>query len=274
MTDNLDRCYDVVVSCVKHVGEIIKERIWQTKAKVDAKSCDIDLVTETDQEVEKFLITNLKNNFPDHMFIGEENVSEGGKCDLTDKPTWIIDPVDGTMNFVHGYPNVCISVALLVNKVPEIAIIYNPVINYMFEARRGLGAKLNGQRIQVSKETELSKSLVAFEFGTSRDPEKQKNVLENITSLIGKVHGVRSAGSAAMNMAFVALGSCDVYFEFGTHAWDVAAGDLLVREAGGVVIDPAGGDFDVLSRRVLAASTRSVADKLIKELSQHYPERD
>lgn len=181
MTDNLDRCYDVVVSCVKHVGEvswsessleiisqkifdlknkltlshfqIIKERIWQTKAKVDAKSCDIDLVTETDQEVEKFLITNLKNNFPDHMFIGEENVSEGGKCDLTDKPTWIIDPVDGTMNFVHGYPNVCISVALLVNKVPEIAIIYNPVINYMFEARRGLGAKLNGQRIQVSKET-------------------------------------------------------------------------------------------------------------------------
>lgn len=117
------------------------------------KSSEIDLVTETDQEVEKFLISNLKENFPEHLFIGEESVSNGAKCELTDAPTWIIDPVDGTMNFVHGYPNVCVSIALLVNKIPEIGIIYNPVIDYLFEARRGLGAKLNGKVIHVSKET-------------------------------------------------------------------------------------------------------------------------
>ena len=111
------------------------------------------MVTETDQEVEKYLLSNLKENFPDHLFIGEESVSQGAKCNLTNSPTWIIDPVDGTMNFVHGYPNVCTSIALFVNKIPEIGIVYNPVIDLFFEARRGLGAKLNGRTIHVSKET-------------------------------------------------------------------------------------------------------------------------
>lgn len=111
------------------------------------------MVTETDQEVEEYLISTIKKNFPHHKFIGEESVAEGAKCELTDAPTWIIDPVDGTMNFVHGYPNVCVSIGLLINKVPEIGIIFNPVVGYFFEARRGCGAKLNGQPIHVSKQT-------------------------------------------------------------------------------------------------------------------------
>lgn len=102
-------------------------------------------------------MTAISNAFPDHRFIGEESVGDGGKCNLTDSPTWIIDPIDGTMNFVHGYPNVCISVGLLVNKVPEIGIIYNPVLEMFFEARRGKGAKLNGTHIYASKVTGTEK---------------------------------------------------------------------------------------------------------------------
>lgn len=94
----------------------------------------------------------MKENFPDHLFIGEESVAGGAKCELTDAPTWIIDPVDGTMNFVHGYPNVCVSVGLVINKEPVIGIIYNPVLGQFFEARKNQGAKLNGKEIHVSKE--------------------------------------------------------------------------------------------------------------------------
>lgn len=274
MATDLDKCYEVISASVKHVGEIIKTNIWSAKSSVLSKSSEIDLVTETDQEVEKYLISTLKENFPDHLFIGEESVAGGAKCELTDAPTWIIDPVDGTMNFVHGYPNVCVSVGLVINKEPVIGIIYNPVLGHFFEARKNQGAKLNGKEIHASKEKELSKALLGIEFGTSRDPDRMNNILENVHNLIPKVHGVRASGSAAMNMALVALGSSDAYFEFGIHAWDVAAGDLIVREAGGVVIDPAGGKFDVLSRRVLCAGTKELADELSKILLQFYPERD
>ncbi|KAL0279880.1 UNVERIFIED_CONTAM: hypothetical protein PYX00_001347 [Menopon gallinae] len=274
MVVDLEECYDTITAAVKHAGEIIKSKIWATKSSVECKSSDIDLVTEVDKQVETYLMTTISKRFPDHQFIGEESVGDGGKCNLTDAPTWIIDPIDGTMNFVHGYPNVCVSVGFLVNKVPEIGIIYNPVLELFFEARRGKGAKLNGNEIHASRVTDLSKALIGYECGTSRDEEKTKNVLENISKLVRRVQGLRALGSAALNMAMVALGGTDAYFEFGTHAWDVAAGDLIVREAGGVVIDPAGGNFDIMSRRVLCAGTQDVAIQLSKELLQFYPERD
>ncbi|PSN40062.1 Inositol monophosphatase 1 [Blattella germanica] len=262
--DNLDECYEIVLKLTKEGG----------KKTVEIKSCEVDLVTETDQEVEKLLIANLKSTFPDHKFIGEESTAAGIKFELTDDPTWIIDPVDGTMNFVHGYPNVCVSVALWVNKEPEIGIIYNPVLEQLFTARRGQGAFMNERQIHVSKETDLSKSLIGYEFGTSRDPEKMKVVLENMKILVPQVHGIRASGSCAMNMALVALGGTDANFEFGIHAWDVAAGALIVTEAGGVCIDPAGGPFDVLSRRYLCTSSQALADQLVSVIKQHYPERD
>lgn len=126
---------------------------------------------------------------PACRFIGEEETSEGKKAELTDAPTWIIDPVDGTMNFVHSFPHSCISVALLVNKVAEIAIIYNPILEQKFTARRGAGAFYNGRKIQVSGQTDIGKSLITTEFGTSRDLAKMEIVLENITKLVKTVHG-------------------------------------------------------------------------------------
>ncbi|XP_071443925.1 inositol monophosphatase 1 [Hetaerina americana] len=270
-----DHCFKTVFRLTQEVGKLIRTRINSTKT-ISTKDSEIDFVTETDKEVEETLIHGLSAEFPEHKFVGEESTSDGKsqKVVLTDSPTWVIDPVDGTLNFVHGFPHVCVSIALLVEKVPEIAIIYNPVLDQMFTARRGLGAFLNEQPIKVSKTEELSKALVCFEFGCSRNPEKMAFVKENVQRLVPQVHGLRSLGSAALDMAMVACGGADVYLEAGIHAWDVAAGDLIVREAGGVVMDPSGGQFDVLSRRVLCASTRSLADQMIKTVTQYYPPRD
>lgn len=168
--------------------QLIREKISISK-NIAVKSSDIDLVTETDQQVEKLLIENLSKDFPDHLFIGEESVAGGSQCKLTDAPTWIIDPIDGTMNFVHSFPHSCISIALFIEKKPEIAVIYNPMLDQLFTARRGQGAYLNGKRIQVSKETSLSKALIMMEFGTSRDPDRIKTVQANQHVLITQVHG-------------------------------------------------------------------------------------
>lgn len=122
-------------------------------------------------------------------FIGEESTSEGAKCELTDSPTWIIDPVDGTLNFVHSFPHSCISIALLVKKEAEIAIIYNPVLKQRFSARRGQGALYNGDPIHVSDKKDLSQALVITEFGTSRDDKKLDINIENFRKILQTTHG-------------------------------------------------------------------------------------
>ncbi|KAG7191174.1 hypothetical protein KM043_013970 [Ampulex compressa] len=243
---SIDEYYVTILRLVKAAGSIIREKSYQHN-KASTKSCDVDLVTEWDAMIEKMLMEGISSKFPDHKFIAEETTSSGKKAELTNAPTWIIDPIDGTMNFVH---------------------------EQLFTARRGNGAFLNGAPIQVSKEKELGKALLMVETGTSRDPEKMKIVLENVNLLTPKVHGIRALGSAALNMCMVALGAADALFEFGIHAWDIAAGDLIVREAGGVCIDPAGSHFDVMSRRVLCASTMELAQELSSVLVQYYPERD
>ncbi|XP_013187888.1 inositol monophosphatase 1 [Amyelois transitella] len=269
----IDEYFDVALELVKNAGNLIKDHVFGCNV-YEVKSCEIDLVTEIDQKVEQTLIGGLSKRFPSHKFIGEESVAGGAKCELTDDPTWVIDPVDGTMNFVHGFPHNCISVGLVINKVSVAGIVYNPILEQLFTAKKGQGAFLNGKQIHVSQTKELKKALIAFEAGTSRDEEKMKVVLENFKRVISSGHGMRALGSAALNMAMVALGGADANFEFGIHAWDIAAGDILVREAGGVCIDPAGGPFDILSRRVLCASTMELAQELAKTIAQYYPERD
>lgn len=267
---NLDEYFNTALKLAKESGQIIRELNYTPKT-VDTKSCEVDLVTETDQRVEKLLIDGFSSQFPDHKFIGEESVASGESCVLTDDPTWIIDPIDGTMNFVHGFPHSCISIALFIDKAPAIGIIYNPVLEQMFTARKGKGAFLNDKVIKVSGQTEMSQALLMVEGGTSRDGEKMKFVSENMKKLTAIVQGTRSLGSAALDMAMVALGSADGYIECGIHIWDIAAGELLVKEAGGVVIDPAGGTLDRFSRRVLCASSQELAEKLAEKLVQFYP---
>ncbi|KAK9880709.1 hypothetical protein WA026_013035 [Henosepilachna vigintioctopunctata] len=272
MTSAIDSYYEKALSVVKEAGKVIKNEQYNKTKAVDRKSCDIDLVTETDKAIEDLLIKTLSKEYPDHKFIGEESVADGKKVELTEAPTWIIDPIDGTLNFVHEFPHSCISLALFINKEPSIGIIYNPSLEQLFTAQKGKGAFYNGNKIEVSKQCDLKKALIMYELGTSRDHSKIDNVKKNFETLIGIVHGMRSTGSAALNMAMVALGGADAYFEFGTHIWDIAAGELIVTEAGGVIMDPSGGTIDRFSRRMLVASSKSLGDQLSANLTQFYPE--
>ncbi|XP_014252262.1 inositol monophosphatase 1-like isoform X2 [Cimex lectularius] len=252
---------------------LIKQGI-KAKKNILTKSSQLDLVTETDKKVEEALISHLHEHFPTHKFIGEESSYCEKELTLTDDPTWIIDPVDGTMNFVHGNPNTCISLALYIKKEPTIAIIYAPVLGDLYSSISGEGAFLNGEPIKVSMEKDLAKSLIIMECGSNSSPEKMTCVKQNFDAVYHASHGIRMYGSAALNIASVARGSADAYFEFGLHIWDMAAGYLIVKEAGGFVQDPNGGDLDLMSCRFMCASTMEVAQDLTKIIKQYYPKRD
>jgi len=270
----LEQYFDTCYQLVKECGVIINDAIHKAK-NVQTKSSDIDLVTETDQEVEKRLISGLKRKFPTHKFIGEESASASTERNkLTSDPTWIIDPVDGTTNFVHGFPLVCISVGLLIDKVPVIGIIYNPVLDQMFTAKKGKGSFMNGQKINVSRQTEISNSLICTETGSNKDPEWCRVVLNNLANLIGAVQGLRAVGTAAWAICQVAAGSLDGFCHFGLHCWDTAAGQVIVTEAGGIMMDYGGGPFDLMSRRVICASSEKLGKSMADLLEAVELERD
>ncbi|CAG0887440.1 unnamed protein product [Darwinula stevensoni] len=265
--------YEFGLAMAKKAGAMIKDAFRRPKT-VDTKTCDIDFVTDTDRAVEKMLLSEISARFPTHKFIGEEASADGTKNSLTAEPTWIIDPIDGTMNFIHRYPLVCVSIGLWVDKEPFAGFVFNPILDLFYSARKNEGAFLNGKRLHVSDTTSLSQSLVMFELGTARDPAKRESVIENFNRLLDRGHGFRSMGTCALNMCAVAEGGADAYFEYGVHSWDVAAGSLIVREAGGYVCDPSGGDLDVMSRRMLCAASPVLAHEICSLLFQIYPERD
>lgn len=258
--------YSAAISVAKSAGEIIKTG-FHRKKKVSCKTSFSDLVTETDREVERHVVDALKAKFPDHKFIGEETSSETNeKLCLTDDPTWILDPVDGTCNFVHSIPHTCISLALLRNKRTVVGVIYNPLTDELYRAAEGDGAFCNDEKISVSGEETLEKSVIICDVWSSTDPRKIECTMKNMETLIDKIQGFRAFGSGALNMCYVARGICEAYFEYGIHCWDMAAADLIVREAGGVFLDPSGVDFDVMKRRVLCCSSQELARQLVKLL--------
>ncbi|BFF99169.1 proteoglycan 4 [Drosophila madeirensis] len=232
-----------------------------------------DILTSTDKAVEDKFIKEMSARYPTHQFIGEEAISktETGQVELTDEPTWIIDPIDGTMNYVHRFPYYCISVALVLNKRTEFGIVYNPPMDEMYTAHRGKGAFLNGEPIKTSGQQSLEQALVLQEYSTGMNEDRNTVVLGNAKRLLKKTHAMRSIGSSAMGLAMVASGVADAFYYFGLHIWDMAAGVILVQEAGGVVIDPAGGELDIMSRRCLAAASMPLALELSEQLDQNYP---
>ncbi|GCC22521.1 inositol monophosphatase 1 [Chiloscyllium punctatum] len=265
-SDPWQDCMEVAVAIARKAGAVICDAMRKEQT-VQIKSSPADLVTETDQNVEKMIIGTLKEKFPSHSFIGEESVADGAASVLTDNPTWIIDPIDGTTNFVHRFPFVAVSIGFSVNKQSEIGIVYSCMEDKMYTARRGQGAFCNGQQLKVSGQEDISKALIVTELGSNRTPEVLKTVLSNMEKLISiPSHGVRALGTAAVNMCMVATGGADAYYEMGIHCWDMAAATLIVSEAGGVVLDISGGPFDLMSRRVIVASSRAIAERIAKEV--------
>ncbi|XP_011095950.1 inositol monophosphatase 3 [Sesamum indicum] len=254
------------VDAAKKAGEIIRSGFYETK-HVEHKG-QVDLVTETDKACEELVFNFLKQRFPDHKFIGEETTAACGASELTHEPTWIVDPLDGTTNFVHGFPFVCVSIGLTIEQVPTVGVVYNPIMDELFTAIRGKGAFLNGKPIKASSQTELVKSLLVTEAGTKRDKPTLDASTNRINSLLFKVRSLRMTGSCALNLCGIACGRLDLFYEQGFGGpWDVAAGAVIVTEAGGLVFDPSGKDFDITSQRV-AASNPLLKDAFIEALRQ------
>lgn len=264
----IEEFFSIAVDVAKKAGQMIKDAFLQDK-NINTKTNPADLVTATDQAVEKCSFTFLREKYPNHKFIGEETTSEtGAQLELTDDPTWIIDPVDGTTNFVHCIPEVCFSLGVTINKQPVIGVVYLPVLDKLYTAQKGKGAFLNGEKLTASKQTDLSKAVVITEAGTSRDAQVVQTKINNFHRLVSASHGIRCYGSAAYNLCRIAQGAGDAYVEYGVHIWDFVAGGLIATEAGAVTIDPTGKEFDLLSRRILAASTAMLASQ-ISQLLDH-----
>ncbi|XP_076676521.1 uncharacterized protein LOC143373279 [Andrena cerasifolii] len=262
--EELDHCYDFVLKLTIKSGQVIRDAIQGCK-RVETKAGDWDLVTQYDKKMEEILINGISEEFPKHKFIGEETVSSTNHLpELTDDPTWIIDPIDGTTNFVHSFPFTCISIALTVKKELEIGIVYNPVLEQLFTARRGSGAFLNGKPIKSSKVERVEQSLLCLEVSYATIADIRDTILGRLEACVSVAHGIRTMGSAALTLSYVAMGAAEAYHTDNLMPWDVAAGVLIIREAGGAVIATNGGEFDVMAPKLVAAGNRRLADELVK----------
>lgn len=254
-----------IAAIAREAGALLLKYFHQ-RVKVEYKG-DVDLVTEADRNSEKLIVERIKARWPGHDIVGEEGTRTAFNSDYR----WYVDPLDGTTNFAHGYPVFCVSMALE-HKGERIAgVLYDPTRDELFAAEKGKGAWLNGDRIHVSKTASLAESLVATGF-PSHKRHKNPNIYfyHQITL---RTHGVRRAGSAALDLACVASGRYDGFWEFNLNPWDTAAGVLLVEEAGGVVTNFSGGPFQIDSREVLA-SNRLIHSELLREFDAIFKGRE
>lgn len=227
----------------------------------------MDLVTQTDKDCEDLIRRRISSAFPDHKFIGEEESAVNGATpELTDAPTWMVDPLDGTTNFVHGFPFVCVSIGLAVEKRPVVGVVFNPILQELYTASEGNGAFLNGSKIHASTKTDIGSALLATEIGTKRDKATVDATTSLINRLLFQVRSLRLSGSCAMNLVGVACGRLDLFYEIGFGGpWDVAAGAVILAEAGGHAFDPSGTTLDLMSHRI-AASNGHLRDIFVKAL--------
>lgn len=210
------------------------------------------LVTQADLESEALIRRRLEKHFPDFQFLGEES-GEVGEHERR-APTWHVDPLDGTTNFVHGFPMFCVSIGLAVNDEPVVGVIHIPTLGETFAAAKGAGATLNGERIRVSKRKTLGESLLTTGFAYSRDVRQLKPAIRSFQAAHLEARAVRRPGAAAIDLAYVAAGVFDGFWERNLSSWDICAGAILVREAGGKVTGYDGGPFELRGREVLATN--------------------
>jgi myo-inositol-1(or 4)-monophosphatase len=221
-----------------------------------------DVVTEADLAAQEAIRSIVLGNFPDHEFLGEEDAHH---APTSSNYRWIVDPLDGTMNYVHRLPSYCTSVALARGHELIVGAIFDPVAQECFLAEVGAGAFLNGQRIKVSDVTAPTKALVAASFPPQVSRESRE--LATFIEVLLHTQGIRRTGSAALNLCYLAAGRFDAFWATETHSWDIAAGMLLVREAGGIMTDLDGGSIDLDRPRFLGAATQTLHDEMRRILA-------
>jgi myo-inositol-1(or 4)-monophosphatase len=244
------------IRLARAAGDILKENLGQIK-RIDYKG-RVSLVTDVDRAAEDKIVQLINMTYPAHDILTEERrIKEKGS-----RYKWIIDPLDGTTNYVHGYPKYCVSVALAKNGEVVLGVVYDPVLAELFAAEQGKGATLNGKKISVSKIDKVEKSLLATGFPYDRK-EKADDYLQIYREFMVSSQGLRRDGSAALNLCYTALGRFDGFWEENLAPWDVAAGSLMVVEAGGEVTGFNGSKGDIYGKDILATN-----GKIHKEVGQ------
>jgi len=242
----------------KEAGEILLANFG--RAKEAARKGEIDLVTEADLASQRLIVEAIRERYPDHTILSEEALRLEGESEFT----WLIDPLDGTINYFHGYPVFAISIALKEREEITLGAVYDPLRDEFFYAQKGEGATLNDRGVRVSTTHRLIFSLLATGFPYQRAAIPDNNVPE-FSRLVTRVQGIRRGGSAALDLACVAAGRLDGYWEMHLSPWDWAAGGLLVEEAGGVVTDLEGGAWSPFEKGIVATNGR-IHEELISEL--------
>ena len=248
---------NIAVRAARAAGNIIVRNMDRIDRLTIASKRSNDFVTEVDQQAEAAIIDVLKHAYPDHGIFAEES----GRQDENAEYQWIIDPLDGTTNYLHGFPQFAVSIALKHKTRLEAAVIYDPITQELFTAARGEGAQMNEKRIRVSGHSGLKGALLSTGFPYT-DQTYLDTYLETMKALMAPTAGIRRPGSAALDLAWVAAGRCDGFWEFNLNAWDIAAGALIVREAGGIVTDFYGQDGYLESGDVIAASPKVYPEML------------
>jgi len=256
---------NIAIRAARRAGDLIVRNVDRGPTLgVRAKSRN-DFVTEIDQLAERDIIETIRRTHPDHGFLGEESGRSGG-----DEFVWIIDPLDGTTNFVHGFPTFAVSLACEYRGRLEHAVVYDPMRQELFTASRGDGAQLDGRRIRVSKQLELEGALVATGFPYRANARWIDEYLAMLKAVMQQTAGIRRPGAAALDLAYVAAGRVDGFWEIGLNAWDTAAGTLLITEAGGRIGTLSGGEYRQGGNVV--AGTPKVYEALVECLRPHVPD--
>uniref|UniRef100_A0A2M4CU26 Inositol-1-monophosphatase n=1 Tax=Anopheles darlingi TaxID=43151 RepID=A0A2M4CU26_ANODA len=263
----IKRAFEVVLELVKQCNDIVLEGYRSASKRVEVKGKHWDLVTEYDQRVEDVLIAGIRAQFPHHKFCAEELASATGEqvtVGDAGAPTWIIDPIDGTVNFVRGIQFTCISVALVVGGELKIGIISNPAGNELYTAVKGQGAFRNGVRIKTRNSEQLKDALIGHEFSIGSYEPIRWALFERGKRFIAECLGLRAFGSAALSLAYIASGQIDAYSIQFLKPWDIAAGALLIMEAGGTVQSITGGKYDIMKPDIIAACSEALGQRVLQ----------
>lgn len=238
---------NIAINAAHIAGDLLRQELHKVASIPVTRKARHDYVSEIDKTSEEQIVREIKRYYPDHAILAEESGAQGDSDYV-----WIIDPLDGTSNYLHGMPHFAISIAVQIKDRLEHAVVYDPMRDELFTASRGSGAHLNNTRIRVSARKTLDNAILATAF-----PFRQRGMMGLYTGMFSevfrKVEDIRRYGAASLDLAWVAAGRMDAYFEIGLKPWDVAAGALLVREAGGVVVDFEGSDAIQHSHSILAA---------------------
>jgi len=254
----------IAIAIAHEAGAVVREAFPQTALTQVGLKGAVNPVTETDIAAENLIITRLHDAFPAHRFYAEE--SGGDEWRSPGTPIWLIDPLDGTVNFAHGFPHIGISLALLVDGGLAVGVIYDPLRDETFAASAGGGATRNGQPIHVSPVERLADAFLATGFPYDRRTAVDNNT-QRLDHFLRRSHGVRRAGAAVLDLSYVACGRLDGFWEKGLHPWDVAAASLIVQEAGGRVTD-FGGGLDYLSGEFFVASNSLIHDEMLRVIRE------